>query len=151
MTASTFGAAPKLVSSIELTVPTLLGDQTFQIQSPKADVALRYITMVNLGVSAASGVDVSEDPRLARLALDDDQEKTFTEEMLQDTLQAMLDAEVPYPYIQHASMTTLLWIWRGVDTAQAYWRGEEIPKAGPQPRGPQDRKPRTSPRTKRIR
>lgn len=147
MTTSSFGSAPQLVSKLGLTCPNLVDEaKEYTVASPPAEIALHYLRLMSLGLSATSGRAITEtDPRLAKLQLDDAEEQTFMEDMLGKTLDEMLRDGVELPLIQHASQTVLLWLWQGIDTARKYWHGEPLGKALA-PRGPRDHQVKASPR-----
>lgn len=112
-----FGEAPKLAPSITL----LINGTNYTVESPRGDIGLRYTRLSIAAARVASKKEVSPELR-AKLVLDDSDERMFIEDMLGDTLAAMVAGGVQWPIIQHAAATTLVWISYGVEAAVSYWQ-----------------------------
>lgn len=112
-----FGEAPRHPQSITL----LIKGTNYEIQSPPGDVGLKWARSVHLAADLAGGRNVTKDDRRVQLLLDDASEREMVEELLGDTLPAMLADGVPWSTVQHAAQTVLAWVSIDVETARRFW------------------------------
>ena len=76
-----------------------LGPRDYSIPAPDAETGLRYNALSNIAIKASKGEHVQES-ELAALKLDDDEERSFVEQMLGgEVLTQMTEDRLPWPAI----------------------------------------------------
>lgn len=119
--AGRFEALDELLDEfIELPVPVGDGDdrklKTYRIESPSAHDGLQLERITNMAVQLASGGE-----NINTELLDDEEERDLYKMLLGDTFDRMVKDGVKWVWLRHASLTTLMWVSSGLDTAEKFW------------------------------
>lgn len=106
--------------------------KTYRIESPDAKTGLLLSSMVNLGVKASSGGEIS-DADLASLDLDDDRERDFMRMVLGDTLDELVENGVSWVKIQRISRYAFLYFAVGEEAADEALKSGALSGEAPAP------------------
>lgn len=119
--AGKFEALDELLDEfIELPVP--IGDREakkikrYRIESPSALDGLQLERITNVAVQLASGGE-----NVNTEMLDDDQERDLYKMLLGPVFDEMLADGVKWVWLRHASLTCLMWVSSGLETAEKFW------------------------------
>lgn len=127
-----------------ITLPIRGKDYT--IQPPDALTGLEVSRLMSLTVDAVAGRDIEDDPRVQQV-LDAHTKagESLENRVLGPALDEMVADGVPWPSVQLAFQTTMLWITQGAEVAARYWAagGGAMGKA---PQAPSDHKPKRTTR-----
>lgn len=108
-----------LDETIELPV---LG-KVYKIVSPSARDGLRVEKITNIAIQmAAGGKDVNTE------VLNDDEERDLFQLCLGATYQELLDDGVPWVWLRHVALTSMMWISTGMNAAETYWASAGHPE-----------------------
>lgn len=119
---------------------------TYRVPSPSIETGLWCQNVVEVAAAVKAGRDISDND-VARMKLDDDQERDFNARILGPAYDEMLAAAVEWEYVKLAARTVFVWVVQDRDTAETFWSRAGRPEA-PRP-APQDRKPATKKTTAR--
>ena len=114
-----------LDESIELPVPSTAhpGRKLYKIASPNARDGLQIEKITNIAIHLANGgEDINTE------MLDDDEERDLYQMLLGPVYQEMLDDGVQWVWLRHASLTVLMWVSSGLNTAEQFWRAAGDPE-----------------------
>lgn len=119
--AGRFKALDELLDEfIELPVPVGDGDdrklKTYRISSPSARDGLQLERITNLAVQLASGGE-----NINTELLDDEEERDLYKMLLGDVFDEMVADGVKWVWLRHASLTCLMWVSSGLETAERFW------------------------------
>lgn len=126
--AGRFEALDELLDEfIELPVPVGDGDdrkiKTYRIDTPSARDGLMIERITNAAVQIANGGE-----NINVEMLDDEEERELYQMLLGDTFGKMLDDGVKWAWMRHVSLTVLMWVSSGLDTAEKYWKAAGDPE-----------------------
>jgi hypothetical protein len=118
--------------SLELPIPGRNGTKrTYRIPSPPAEDGLLVVKVTTLATRLLAGGEPTESEML------DDSEERDLIAMALGPAAAELSADgVDWAWTRHAGLTAVLWIARGIEDAETYWRaaGDPTKLAEPQNR-----------------
>lgn len=125
-----------------------IGGKTYRVNSPDAKTGLLVSRLMSVAVDLAAGHEVEEDARMQLILDDKDELDMMTRVLGKETLDAMIEDKVPWPMVQHALQTTMIWVAQGLPSAEAFWVSV-MPGKGPGQKPPQDRKKKATTRKAR--
>lgn len=106
--------------------------KTYRIESPDAKTGLLLSSMVNLGVKASAGSEISE-ADLASLDLNDDEERDFMRMVLGDTFDELVEDGVSWVKIQRISRYALIYFAIGEEAADDALKSGALSGEAPAP------------------
>lgn len=118
--------------SLELPIPGRDGTKrTYRIPSPPAEDGLFVVKVTTLATRLMAGGEPAESEML-----DDSEERDLIAMALGPAAAEMAADGVDWAWTRHAGLTAVLWISRGIEDAEAYWRaaGDPTKLAAPQNR-----------------
>lgn len=96
--------------------------KSYLIPPPDALTGLEVTRLMSLMVDATNGQDISDDPRVkAVLEADAQADEHFEKRILGPALDEMIADKVPWPMVQLAFQTAMVWISQGAEQAARYW------------------------------
>jgi hypothetical protein len=115
-----FDAIDEALDLEGITLP--IGGKDYLIPPPNALTGLEVTRLMSLVVDATNGADITDDPRVAEV-LDANEKagESFEKRILGPALDEMMTDGVPWPMVQLAFQTTMIWISQGAETAARYW------------------------------
>lgn len=117
---------------LELPIPGRDGTKrTYRIPSPPADDGLTILRVTTLATKLMAGGEPSDSEML-----DDDEERDLIAMALGPAAAEMSADGVDWAWTRHAGLTAVLWVSRGIEDAEAFWRaaGDPTKLAAPQNR-----------------
>jgi hypothetical protein len=96
--------------------------RTYRIPSPAADDGLRILHLTTLATRLLAGGEPLESE-----VLNDDDERDLIALALGPAGEEMAKDGVDWAWTRHAGLTAVLWITRGIEDAEAYWRAAGDP------------------------
>jgi len=125
--AGKFEALEELLDeAIELPVPSELfpDRKIYKIPRPNAKDGLQIEKITNIAIHLANGgEDINTE------MLDDDEERDLYKMLLGEKIyQQMLDDKVNWVWLRHASLTVLMWVSSGLNTAEQFWAAAGNPE-----------------------
>lgn len=91
--------------------------KTYIIPSPNAEMGMRLAAIAELGSKASQGVEMNERD-MQRLQMDDKEERAFTEQILGDTYQQLIDDGVSWVRIQRITQYAFTYFAFSPETAR---------------------------------
>ncbi|KAB7834067.1 DUF7426 family protein [Streptomyces mobaraensis] len=92
-----------------------VGDRTYTIPAPSAEVGLRVQAIVHAAAAAADGGKVDDE------VLADAAEHDLYRDVLGSAYDEMVSGGVSWPALKHAAITGMVWIAQDKDAAARYW------------------------------
>ena len=103
-----------------ITLP--IAGKNYLIRPVDALTGLEVTRLMGLVVDATNGIDITNDPRAAEVLEANEAAKDSLEHrILGDALDEMIADGVPWPMVQLAFQTAMVWISQGVEAAARYW------------------------------
>lgn len=124
--AGRFEALDELLDeAIELPVPSDKhpGRKVYRIESPNAKDGLQIEKITNIAVHLANGGE-----NIDTEMLDDDEERDLYQMLLGHVYAEMLADGVKWVWLRHASLTVLMWVSSGLNTAETFWKAAGDPE-----------------------
>lgn len=99
-----------------------IAGKNYIIAPPDALLGLEVTHIMTLVVDAIGGADISSDPRVKEiLDAHGKADESYERRILGPALDEMLADKVPWPMVQLAFQTTMVWIAQGAESAARYW------------------------------
>ncbi|MEU5130032.1 DUF7426 family protein [Streptomyces mobaraensis] len=92
-----------------------VGDRTYTIPAPSAEVGLRVQAIVHAAAAAADGGKVDDE------VLADAAEHDLYRDVLGSAYDEMVSGGVSWPALKHAAITGMVWIAQDKDAAEKFW------------------------------
>ncbi len=116
----TFEAVDDYLDLEGITLP--IAGKNYLIRPVDALTGLEVTRLMGLVVDATNGQDITDDPRVAAvLEANEAASESFEKRILGEALDEMLADGVPWPMVQLAFQTCMIWISQGVEQAARYW------------------------------
>lgn len=115
-----FDAVDEYLDLEGITLP--IGGKSYLIPPPDARTGLEVTRLMSLLIDATNGNDITNDERVQQvLAANDEAGGDLEHRILGAALDEMISDGVPWPMVQHAFQTTMVWISQGANQAALYW------------------------------
>lgn len=98
-----------------------IGDRTYTVPAPSAEVGLRTQALINAAAVVADGGRVDEQ------VLGDAAERNLYGDVLGTAYDEMIADGVTWPELKHCAITAMVWIAQDKEAAEKYWRSAGDP------------------------
>ena len=98
-----------------------IGDKSYTIPAPSALTGLEVTRLMAAMVDASAGKEISDDTIAEIAKLDEEAGSDLERRILGPALDEMIADGVPWPMVQLAFQTAMVWISQGAETAAIYW------------------------------
>lgn len=98
-----------------------IGERTYTVPAPSAEVGLRTQALINAAAVAADGGRVDEQ------VLSDAAERSLYRDILGSAHDEMIAAGVTWPELKHCAITAMVWVAQDKAAAEAYWNSAGDP------------------------
>lgn len=115
-----FDAVTEYLDNDGISLP--IGGKDYIIPPPDALLGLEVTQIMTLVVDATNGININDDPRIKEILDANEQaDASYERRILGPALDEMLADKVPWPMVQLAFQTTMVWIAQGAESAARYW------------------------------